>query len=370
MTLNLDKIDDQQLLKNTEALVKQERSITIFLLAHLDEIESRRLYAELGHSSLFSYCIKKLGYSESEAYLRIAVMRLSRSLPEIKEWISTGDITISNVVITIQSIKRQEKISGENLALEEKRALLAAVSKKSTRAAKQLLEAIEDKKRADQQAKSAPPLSLLMPPAADELTPYTTTTTATTITTTSELIFSGVSGGNSGNSGSCGSGAPAADEILPPWSKAVLLYKVEVSSAVLEKMATLKNLAGNYSDCELLELALQKTIESYTKPSVNQHRQNHTLTPSPQNNHSRYIPQSVRQEVRARAKDRCEYISPITGERCEEVHNLEFDHCQPFAGGGENNVTNLRLYCRTHNLLVAKNTLGKEKMDQYWHVKN
>ncbi|MBF0314715.1 MAG: hypothetical protein HQK52_14940 [Oligoflexia bacterium] len=67
----------------------------------------------------------------------------------------------------------------------------------------------------------------------------------------------------------------------------------------------------------------------------------------------------------ARAQGRCEYISPITNERCTEVHHMEFDHRHAYASGGAHSVQNLRYLCRGHNLLHAIHTYGSEKMNSY-----
>ena len=45
-----------------DKLVQEERELLTSVLAHLREIERRRLFCDLGFSSLFSYAVEKLGY--------------------------------------------------------------------------------------------------------------------------------------------------------------------------------------------------------------------------------------------------------------------------------------------------------------------
>ncbi|MEI8347475.1 MAG: hypothetical protein WCG27_08405, partial [Pseudomonadota bacterium] len=42
--------------------------------------------------------------------------------------------------------------------------------------------------------------------------------------------------------------------------------------------------------------------------------------------HSRYIPARIKGQIKERAKGQCEYVSPITGRRCEEKLYLELHH--------------------------------------------
>ena len=52
--------------------------------------------------------------------------------------------------------------------------------------------------------------------------------------------------------------------------------------------------------------------------------------------------------------------------RCEAIHRLEFDHVTPRAFGGQNTVGNLRLLCRAHNNLAAKDAMGKEFIEAHF----
>jgi 5-methylcytosine-specific restriction endonuclease McrA len=73
---------------------------------------------------------------------------------------------------------------------------------------------------------------------------------------------------------------------------------------------------------------------------------------------------STRNFVRRRAGDACEYQGP-GGQRCGSRFQTQIDHVIPVALGGTNDVRNLRLLCRTHNLLMAEKTLGLAKMCRF-----
>ncbi len=66
----LEFITNKDLHQNLKNLVGSERKILSVILDHLTEIYKRRMYAELGFSSLFKYCTHALGYSDSAALRR------------------------------------------------------------------------------------------------------------------------------------------------------------------------------------------------------------------------------------------------------------------------------------------------------------
>jgi len=87
-------ISDKDLLTKASFLVKIERKSHILLLEHLQEVQRRRLYADLGYSSMFKYLTKELKYSEGAAVRRINTLRLSNKVPEVKKLIQTGELSL------------------------------------------------------------------------------------------------------------------------------------------------------------------------------------------------------------------------------------------------------------------------------------
>jgi hypothetical protein len=73
----------------------------------------------------------------------------------------------------------------------------------------------------------------------------------------------------------------------------------------------------------------------------------------------RGIPKPLRRFVSERDGGRCAFVS-ADGHRCESTRQLEIDHIQPIALGGETKPENLRLLCRPHNQFEAERVLGKD----------
>ena len=94
---SIPKLKDQELLKTTADLVQKERHVLTLVLHHLQEVERRRLFSDLGYPSLFEYCVQELKYSEGQAGRRIQAMRLLKELPEIEPMIRSGSLSLTNL---------------------------------------------------------------------------------------------------------------------------------------------------------------------------------------------------------------------------------------------------------------------------------
>ena len=68
---SLRHLPDSALLHELRSLVSQDRATTALLIAHLGEVDARRLYAPAGYPSMFEYCVGELRFSEDIAYKRI-----------------------------------------------------------------------------------------------------------------------------------------------------------------------------------------------------------------------------------------------------------------------------------------------------------
>jgi hypothetical protein len=93
----LRDVSDDDLLFQVQMAARGERAMTIKVLHHLNEIQRRKLYLELGYSSLFDYCIRKLKYSPSAAGRRIQAARCIRRYPEVLSLLSERRLSLSAV---------------------------------------------------------------------------------------------------------------------------------------------------------------------------------------------------------------------------------------------------------------------------------
>lgn len=90
-------LSDDALVSEVNRLARGHRHTTAQLVAHLAELDARRLYLGAGFSSLFKYCREVLELSESEAYNRIEAARAARRFPVILERLAEGALNLTTV---------------------------------------------------------------------------------------------------------------------------------------------------------------------------------------------------------------------------------------------------------------------------------
>ena len=85
----LRNLSDEDLLARLDELVRQEKQLGANIVAHLVEVERRGLHLEYGYSSIFKYCVEKLGLSEDLAYKRMQAVRAVEQCPEILDHLAS-----------------------------------------------------------------------------------------------------------------------------------------------------------------------------------------------------------------------------------------------------------------------------------------
>jgi len=95
---DLSCISDTDLVHTLKSLIASERDVICEVICYLREVDTRRLYLELGYSSLFMFVTKGLGYSESAGYRRIQAARCVAETPEVLAQLRTGGLTLCAVV--------------------------------------------------------------------------------------------------------------------------------------------------------------------------------------------------------------------------------------------------------------------------------
>ena len=97
LTLALRAVPDDELLRRLGELVSQSRRVEADLVAHIGEVDERRLFARQAFPSMFAYCTESLHLSEAEAYRRITVARAARQHPEVLEALRDGRLHLSGL---------------------------------------------------------------------------------------------------------------------------------------------------------------------------------------------------------------------------------------------------------------------------------
>ena len=314
--LELQSLSDDELLRRLSDVLAQSRRVEWVLVAHISEVDVRRLYAREGSPSMFQYCQDVLHLSESEAYRRIAAARISRRYPVILEMLEDGRIHLAGV--------SELKAHLTDANYED---VLARATHKSKREIKELVVELAPKpdvpptirKRPQRKAKTSPSIP------ATELRPDTVRKEAPAAKPEP---------------------APAAPETpakLEPLSPA--RYKVEftASEELRDKLERLEALMPGSDLASIIDVAVTEKLERLEAKrygKTNKPRKN--LEDADTSQGVRGISAAVKRAVWERDGGRCTFVSS-DGKRCPERHRLEFHHDEPYALGGDRSADNIRL---------------------------
>jgi hypothetical protein len=410
-------IADDALLERLHVLVGSHRRVTADLIAHLSEVDARRLHVNKGFSSLFGYCVECLGFSEDEACRRIGVARLARKFPEIYALLEGGSVSL-----TVLGLLKQ------HLTAENHRELFAGVSRSSVRQAKEWLAARFPQPDVPSSIRKLPERCAVSEPVAKDVcavaiatekllddgaircpmdTVPKTGNSPTSISAPSDTARSGaVSGAWPPQPGGARPGidpsapggaelaavppAPAAARIsVEPLSRDRFLVKFTASRAMKEKLALACDLLRHANPngdvsvvleraVDLLVAQLERAKQGRTKrPQKERPIRNRTpvgdearprdqqaavVCPADLATTSRPrrapVTRATRREVVERDGWRCSFVAD-DGRRCDARAFVEFDHETPMGRGGGSQPENLRLLCRAHNRLAAERVYGK-----------
>jgi 5-methylcytosine-specific restriction endonuclease McrA len=342
-------------LERLKALVARDRLHSADLLAHLTEVQRRKLYHQAGHPSLYVYCVHELNMSEAVAYKRIRAARVVRSFPFVLDFIADGRLHLD-------AIKRL----APHLNVRNVRELIEAASNRTSREVELLL--AERFPKPDQPTVLRPLLPPPTPcPSAEVGAGEETPSLESDITEPAQLAARPVV--NSAPVDALrGVGPLSAPEPRPspvaPLSPGRFLLQVTLDQHTHDLLQRAKELlAATQPGCDaaqVLERALRELIAS-----LEQQKFGDTDAPRTRgaNCDSRHIPAEIRRRVAERDGKRCTFLSE-QGTRCPERAMLEYDHVRPVALGGRSTVENLRVRCRAHNQFEAEQLYGEAFMQQ------
>src|SRR5260221_8688952 len=106
---SLHSIPTDEVLRPLAELMGQSRRVEADIVAHIGEVDARRLYARDAFPSMFVYCTEVLHLSEPEAYLRIAVARASREHPLLLTMLSDGRLHLTAIGLLAPHLTRENR---------------------------------------------------------------------------------------------------------------------------------------------------------------------------------------------------------------------------------------------------------------------
>jgi len=330
-TNTLQSLSDDELLHRLLELTQQSRRVEADLIAHIGEVDHRRLYARNACSSMFSYCVEVLNLSEAESYFRIAVARAARKHPVLLTMLGDGRLHLSGIATL-----------APHLTDENRESVLARATHKSKRQIEELVAELAPKPDVPSVIRKLPTPPPPAPPAqVVQLFP--------------DRVEAPVRPGPP---------PPAPPAVVEPLRPERYRVQITASAELRDKLERLQALMGE-DLAAVIEAAVTEKLERLeAKRYAVTKNPRKTLDETDTTPSSRYMPAAVRRVVRKRDGSRCAFVDS-TGRRCTERRNLEFHHHDPFGRGGDHDPDKISLMCRQHNAYLAELEYGKEKMNRY-----
>ncbi len=98
-TEELKSLSDDELLCRLSDVLKQSRRVESELVAHIAEVDARKLFAREASPSMFQYCVDALHLSKAESFLRIAAARASRKHLLLLTMLEDGRLHLSGISV-------------------------------------------------------------------------------------------------------------------------------------------------------------------------------------------------------------------------------------------------------------------------------
>lgn len=305
----LRALSDQELLSRLDSLAHEEREGTADVVEHLSELERREKSLDLAYPSIYEYCIKRLGYTESGAYFRVRAAQAAIDFPDIIPRLREGRLHLESVVRLYP-----------HLTSENSFALLSQADGASKRDVQALVATLQPES----------------PPERDVITPVAGARTSerssgVVVPTQHRFHFT------------------ADDELFRLVSRLRALLRHRIPDGRLES---------------IFKEAARVLLEKLDAPPRRNRRKTPSNTgkvPREQRKGSRLVPRRIKKEVWLRDGGRCVFRAE-DGTLCGSREALEYDHIVAWADGGRSDTPdNIRLLCRAHNQRLGRRRFGDRR---------
>src|SRR5690242_7786636 len=98
-TITPIELTSEALAARIDALIATERLSTLELLAHLAELDRRKLYVTLGFGSFFAYCTGHLRLTNGAAFRRTTAARLLTRFPAVAPYLADGRLGLTTLCL-------------------------------------------------------------------------------------------------------------------------------------------------------------------------------------------------------------------------------------------------------------------------------
>jgi hypothetical protein len=403
--VGVEQLSDDELLQRTNELAVRGRRIEAALIAHMGEVDRRKLYRGEACSSMFAYATRRLRLSESQAYDRITVARTSRNFPVLLEMLADGRLTLTAasklgphlkpenatalLARAVHATRRQvEAIVAEVAPQPDVRSSLrrlppprrmpgleplhtevpevragGGAERRSAEFAEVRAGAGEERRSAEvaevrpgggEERRSAE-VAEVRPGGAAERRSAEVAEVRPGAAERQPAEFAEVRPAGP----AMGSDRSSVVPIAPARYRVQFTAGAELEAKIARARALLRHKIPSGDVGVIVDEAMTVLLAKLerTRCAAAERPRANAPTVSP----SRHVPAAVRRAVWERDEGRCTFVDRV-GRRCEARDWLEIHHCEPFGRGGETSAENLRLLCRVHNQYQAELDYGRDFM--------
>jgi 5-methylcytosine-specific restriction endonuclease McrA len=347
-----------------------------FLLA-LAEFDRTRGWLDLGYTGLHPFLVRELGLSNGAAHQRRTAAALLQRFPDLAAPLADGRLCLSTVfelarVLTPEN--RAEVLPRYfRLSAREAREVTAALCPVANPPLRELVRRVAPRVDPGQgvltseRSETGTRELFEAPTSTPTPTPTSTSTPTPTPTPTPTSIPI----------------PTAAPPKVTPLTADLRRFSLTVSRRFLEKLETARHARSHARPGATAEAILEEALDLLLERQARRRGQSkrrrvatRRARPSqeagrlaegrtePQSESPTYVPAEVRAEVWSRDEGRCQWPTH-DGASCGSTWQVEIDHVRPRARGGSPAPANLRLLCRFHNDLAARQSYGDAWMDRF-----
>ena len=344
----LTHLADHVLLCDLREIIVRDRRTTVDMLAHIAEVDTRRLYLPAAYPSMHTHCVGELRLSEDAAFKRSRAARAALQFPGIYPAVADGSLSLSAIVMLAPHSTNATASDLLSAAVNKPRSeleLLLAHRFPQPDVATQI-------RRVELAAIAGPPepapvraLSCQLAPGPVSFSPieHAPAHTATAADVTEVRAVA--------------PGSPRAK--VTPLSPQRFALQVTITQATHDKLSRAQELLSHALPSGDVAQVLDRALDSLIY-GLEKRKYAAAERPRSRRSHAdrRSIPAEVKRAVRERDGEQCTFVSD-SGHHCSERRFLELDHVDPVARGGRSTVAGLRLRCRAHNQHAAERAFGK-----------
>ena len=347
-TNRLSQLSDHGLIAATRRILAHDCVGTAELIAHLAEIDRRKLYRPAGYPAMYLYCVHEFHMSERVAYRRVRAARVVRRFP-------TALAAIADARLHLDAVK----LLAKHLRRGDADALIAAATHRTRGEVAALI--AERFPSPDVPTTIRPLLPELGAGAASDASDASASVEPGEVQQSSELAALRVNAGVRDETEAPPEPAPPAGPPprVTPTSRGRFALQITLDQRAHDLLRRAQELLGPAGNGHDVAQVLASALEGFV------HRLEHekfatTASPRARRSHAngRYIPAEMKRSVAERDEYQCAFVSD-GGKRCSARSDLQVDHIVPIARGGRTTLENLRLLCAAHNQYEAERVYGE-----------